>query len=212
MMRMNKTAALSGAVILLGLSACEKVPNAENADTPAAKAELANLVDTLADADDLSDARALIEAAGLDMAFEGDAPYTLFLPSNQALESVNEDELDRLKSDEGRPELIALLRYHIAPGVMTQQDLLNAIDGNAGSVTIANVAGANLDFARQGRHVGIGSGDQAAMITASPLTAGNGVIYTIDRLIAPQDPEDATGETGSGEQAGQDSTAGSGIS
>ncbi len=182
-----KTAALSGAALLLSLSACEKVPNAAQTDTPAEKADLANLIDTLGKADDLSDARDLIKEAGLDNALGGTAPYTLFLPSNEAIKSIDSDELKRLKTDEGRPELIALLRYHIAPGVLAQQDLVNAIANGGGKVTVANVAGAELEFTQQGNRIGIGSGDQAAMITGSPLVAGNGVIYTIDRLIVPKE-------------------------
>ena len=180
-----KTAALSGAGILLSLSACEKVPDATQADTPAEKADLANLVDTLGEADGLSRARDLIKDAGLDEALAGPAPYTLFLPSNEALEAINGDELDRLKTDEGRPELIALLRYHITPGVLAQKDLVSAMANSGGKVTIANVAGSDLEFAQQGKRIGIGSGDQAALIVGTPLIAGNGMVYMIDRLIEP---------------------------
>ena len=185
-MKMFRTAALSGAAILLGLSACEKVPDASQAETPAQKADLANLVETLGKADNLSDARDLIKEAGLDDALEGPAPYTLFLPSNEALGAINKDELSRLKSKDGRPELIALLRYHIAPGVLAQQDLANAISNGGGSVTIANVGGSDLEFSQQGQRIGIGKGDQAALLTGAPLVAGNGVIYTVDRLIVPE--------------------------
>ncbi len=186
-MTISKMTALTGAALLLSLSACgQSAGDGANADTAAEKAEQANLVETLDDAGDLSAAAGLIEQAGLEAALEGPAPYTLFLPSDDALQAVNAEQLDRLKSDQGRPELIALLRYHIAPGVLAQEDLAKAIQSGKGQIEIANVAGSTLKFTQEGNRIGIGSGDQAAMITGEPVVAGNGVIYTIDRLIQPE--------------------------
>ena len=187
MMTNSKMTALAGAILLSGLSACGQSDN-ETAPTenPAEDGDRANLVDSLDDVADLSTAKALIEQAGLEAALEGPAPYTLFLPSNEALQALDAEQLQRLKSDQGRPELIALLRYHIAPGVLAQEDLAAALEGGDGTVEVANVAGSNLEFTAQGNRIGIGSGDQAAMISGKPVMAGNGVIYTIDRLIQPE--------------------------
>ena len=185
-MTISKMTALAGAALLFSLSACgQSADDTAKTSSAAEKADQADLVETLGDAGDLSTAAGLIKQAGLEAALEGPAPYTLFLPSNEALQAVNAEQLDRLKSDAGRPELIALLRYHIAPGVLAQEDLVNAIKSGDGTVEIANVAGSNLEFTQQGNRIGIGSGDQAAMVTGEPIVAGNGVIYTIDRLVQP---------------------------
>jgi len=185
-MTISKMTALAGAALLFSLSACgQSADDTAKTSSSTEKADQANLVETLGDAGDLSTAAGLIKQAGLEAALEGPAPYTLFLPSNEALQAVNAEQLDRLKSDAGRPELIALLRYHIAPGVLAQEDLVNAIKSGDGTVEIANVAGSNLEFTQQGNRIGIGSGDQAAMVTGEPIVAGNGVIYTIDRLVQP---------------------------
>ncbi|WP_187336586.1 fasciclin domain-containing protein [Novosphingopyxis iocasae] len=185
-MTISKMTALAGAALLFSLSACgQSADDTSKTSSAAEKADQADLVETLGDAGDLSTAAGLIKQAGLEAALEGPAPYTLFLPSNEALQAVNGEQLDRLKSDAGRPELIALLRYHIAPGVLAQEDLVNAIKSGDGTVEIASVAGSNLEFTQQGNRIGIGSGDQAAMVTGEPIVAGNGVIYTIDRLIQP---------------------------
>ncbi len=174
-----------GLAVLLALGACEKVPNAQD-DTPAAAADRPDLMAALGDIDGLSTARNLIGQAGLDEALSGPAPYTMFLPSNEALKALDAETSARLTSEEGRPELVALLRYHIAPGVITRQDLLQAIESGGGKVDLANVADATLSIQRQGERIAIGTGDQAAMVIGNPVETGNGVIYEIDRLIAPQ--------------------------
>ena len=186
-MKNLKAAAAAGALMVLGLTGCEQASGDQEADTPAQRADLPNLIATLSDAGDLSTASSLIDSAGLTQTLSGPAPYTLFLPTNEALQAIDGAELARLKSDEGRPELIALLRYHIVPGVVAKDDLIAAIGSDDGEASIANVASSTLTLSMQGNRIGIGSGDQAALVVGEPVAAGNGVIYTTDRLVAPED-------------------------
>ena len=186
-MTIGKFAALMSLPVLLALGACDDSAAEKAANVSANPGERESLIATLDGVRELSTAAAMLRQAGLEKALNGPAPYTLFVPTDEAFKAVDTDTLARLNNDEGRPELIALLRYHIAPGVVTQKDLMSAIDGAGGTAELANVAQGMLAFSKQGERVAIGSGDQAAMIVSAPIETSNGVIYSIDRLIAPQE-------------------------
>jgi OOP family OmpA-OmpF porin len=101
-----------------------------------------------------------------------DRPVTLFAPSNQAFDAVPSDVLGRLQND---PVLLAqVLSHHVVDGVLMSSDLLDgdvmALDGNP----LAVVAGDDITVG-------------GARLVERDITASNGVVHVIDRLILPPD-------------------------
>ncbi len=180
---------LVAAAIAFSTSACDPAQNT-NADAgQAAKntsAEASNqkIAELLASAEALSTAADLIKAAGLETVLDGKAPYTLFLPSNAALAALPTGELERLRSPENRPKLIALLRQHITPGIVTRNDLLSAMKANGGEARLASMAGTPLTFILSGEVIRIGA--NGPTLDGTELNGENGSIYTIDGLIPPE--------------------------
>lgn len=174
------------AVAALGLGACDKSddasPAAADASSAATTAGLP-LAQTLDDADDLSATAELVKAAGLDKTFGGVGSYTLFAPTNAAIAALPEAERKALESPDGRVQLIALLSSHVSPGYIGRTDLDAALARAGGSMTLASVGAAPIQLHKDGDAITLGDGDSAARVVGAPITASNGVIYAIDKVL-----------------------------
>jgi uncharacterized surface protein with fasciclin (FAS1) repeats len=139
--------------------------DAERAD------ELDTIAATLAADPQYSTLSGLLGVAGLDEELNGDGPYTVFAPNDDAFASLPPDQLSAL---EEAPELLELvLRYQIVDGRYTLDDLPD------GELTT-----------QQGEAVTIASdGDDTtvngAVVVDPDVEASNGVIQGIDAVIVP---------------------------
>ncbi|MBB3035296.1 fasciclin domain-containing protein [Alteriqipengyuania lutimaris] len=184
-MKMHLGAAFVSLSLALPLAACGDPAEAEADPVDAtAQAGPSRLYATLGEIEEVSTAHDLIRSAGLDTTFVGVGAYTLFLPSNEAFGALPQEDLDRLKSEEGRPELIALLRRHIAVGAISHGDLEQALARNGGAIKLASVADPPIDIREIDGEIAIGGGDSPQLI-GEAVAASNGVIYMIDGLIPP---------------------------
>ena len=145
------------------------------------------LTTELGNIDDLSISAKLIDSAQLGSALDGQGSYTVFLPVDDAWKSLNADELQSIESTENRPQLIAVLRQHIAPGYVLATDLEKGLSDKNGSVTISTMGAMPITLYRDGETIALGQGKDAPRIVGAPVVAGNDVIYRIDRLIPPPD-------------------------
>ena len=119
-MKNSRTAALVALACAFALPACgnsETDAAADPAETTM-QAGNASLQATVEKMDEVSTAYDLVADSGLKDPFEGAGSYTVFLPDNEAFAAIPKEELERLKTPEGRPELIAFLRRHIAVGAI----------------------------------------------------------------------------------------------
>ncbi|MGM0509744.1 MAG: fasciclin domain-containing protein [Thermoplasmatota archaeon] len=62
-----------------------------------------------------------LEEADLEDVLEGEGPYTVFAPTNEAFEKMSERKLKKLLGDKN--ELKKVLKYHIIPGKYTSRDV-----------------------------------------------------------------------------------------
>ena len=113
----------------------------------------------------------------------GDAPVTMFAPSDAAFDALAPDVVAQLRSD---PELLGtVLRHHLVDGRWPVDDLpdgdpvdrLTSLDG--GALVIARPAGTT------GGPVGITV--SGVPLAAVDVLAGNGIVHTIDQLLLPPD-------------------------
>ena len=192
MMRANKScrAGVQKLSIVIALTAmlgaCQDNDKntAENVDIRAST-NSKMLTTALGNIADLSISAKLIETAQLGPALDGEGSYTVFLPVDDAWTSLDAAELEAIKSTENRPQLIAVLRQHIAPGYVLSADLEKGLSEKNGSVTVTTMGAMPITLHRDGETITLGQGKDAPRIVGSPVVAGNDVIYRIDRLIPP---------------------------
>lgn len=135
---------------------------------------IADIVQTAKGAGIFNTLLAAVEAAGLTEVLQGDGPFTVFAPTDEAFAAVPADALAALLAN---PEaLAAVLTYHVVPGEFRATDVL-AAEG----LETANGAQAPISLDGEGR-----PRIDDAIITATDIDARNGVIHIIDRVIFPQ--------------------------
>jgi len=182
---------IAATLLVLALAGCNKQPQATAAQKSSAqKAASAvgtrdDLLQALGKTGDLSTMAGYVRSAGLENTFKGIGNYTLFAPTDEAFKQFPEDQRKLMTGKEGRPRLLALLRQHIATGYIAEADLTRAMARNAGAASVATMGGAPIRVHRSGNVVMLGTGDTGPRVLAEPVTARNGVIYRIDKVIAP---------------------------
>ena len=102
--RMLKTALLAAPLGALALS------------LPAGSAEAADILDTLEEQQQFSTLAKVIESAGIGQSLQGEGPYTVFAPTDEAFEKLPEGALDELMKQENQDQLKSLLQYHVVEG------------------------------------------------------------------------------------------------
>ncbi len=162
-------AAVPGTVLALALAvgACSS-----EAPTPIAAGD-PNIVDVAVASGDFSTLVSALQAAGLVSTLQGDGPFTVFAPSDDAFASLPDGALDALLAD---PELLTrVLLYHVVPGRVLASEVV-------GLSSATTVNGADVTITSGGGTVMI---DDATVI-ATDIEATNGVIHVIDDVLFPE--------------------------
>jgi uncharacterized surface protein with fasciclin (FAS1) repeats len=131
----------------------------------------ADVVSVAANTPELSTLSRLIQEAGLADTLRAAGPYTVFAPSNDAFKAVPAKTLEDLSRN--KEQLKAVLTYHVLPAKVAAAEVKV---GNA-----KTVQGANLALGRAGAIVTV----EDAMVLRADVTAGNGVVHVIDRVLMP---------------------------
>lgn len=117
---------------------------------------------------------AAVEAAGLVETLQGEGPFTVFAPTDEAFAALPEGTVEDLLKPENRDTLIAVLTYHVVPGKAMSSDIAGQ------QMEVTTVQGSTLEIdATDGVMV-----DGAHVIVAD-VEASNGVIHAIDAVIMP---------------------------
>ena len=132
------------------------------------------IVETAVDAGSFGTLVAAVQAAGLVDTLNGEGPFTVFAPTDEAFAKLPAGTVEDLLKPENKDKLTAILTYHVVPGKVMSADL-------AGKETMAKtVQGSEVDInATNGVMV-----DEATVVTAD-VEASNGVIHVIDAVLMP---------------------------
>ncbi len=134
-------------------------------------ADRPGVLELLARETDLGTFARIIDATGQNEMLEGDGPFTIFAPTNQAFAQLPEGRLDALLERENRQELAALLGRHVVRGRVT---LSEAEQGPLQPLT-----GGQLEL-RPGTE---GGTIASVVITRADIQGKNGVIHVVDSVL-----------------------------
>ena len=113
-----------------------------------------------------------VKAAGLVETLQGEGPFTVFAPTNEAFAKLPEGALEKLLAD--KKQLTAVLTYHVVAGKVMAADvgkLTEATTVQGGKLPIDTKAGVKI-------------GD--ATVVKADIEAKNGVIHVIDTVLLPK--------------------------
>ena len=144
------------------------------APTTEAPAEAQDIVAIASGNEDFSTLVAAVAAAGLVEVLQGEGPFTVFAPTNDAFAALPAGLVDKLLLEENKDVLVKILTYHVVSGAVL------AADVTAGEVP--SVEGQNITVTTEG-----GVMVNNANVIATDIIASNGVIHVIDAVILPPD-------------------------
>jgi len=129
-----------------------------------------------------------IKAADLVNTLKGKGPFTVFAPTNNAFTKLPSDTLDNLLKSENKSKLAGILTYHVVAGNLGEKAILAAIKKGGGKAVLTTVAGGKLTatIVKDKVVVTDENGGKATVVTTD-LTASNGIIHVIDRVLLPAD-------------------------
>ena len=133
-----------------------------------------DIVDLAVSTDFLSTLVAAVQAGDLVGVLKGDGPYTVFAPTNDAFAALPEGTVENLLKPENKDQLVAILTYHVVPGIVRSTDLS---DGQMATT----VQGSDIKVSINKDGVMINQ----AKVTAADIEASNGIVHVIDQVILP---------------------------
>lgn len=159
---------------LMGLLTALVLPFAAQASHHEMGSSKPDVVATAIAADNFETLVAAVKAAGLVETLQGEGPFTVFAPTDQAFADLPEGTLDDLLKPENKAKLQSILTYHVVPGKVMSSDLagktLEAETVEGSQVSIDATDGVTVD---------------GASVVQADIEASNGVIHVIDKVILP---------------------------
>lgn len=131
---------------------------------------------------------AALEQAGLVDQLQGEGPFTIFAPNDEAFAKLPPGDLEDLFAD--KQALTDLLLYHVIDGQLTVADVMQQESFEA-------LTGQALTITTEGETVTV----NGAQVLTPDLTGSNGVIHVIDTVLMPPTGEivTASGDTVTGD-------------
>jgi len=87
---------------------------------------------------------AAVKAADLVGTLQGDGPFTVFAPVNDAFENLPEGTVSTLLKPENKATLSKILTYHVVAGKYDAASIVSAIRKGNGKVVLTTVSGIEM--------------------------------------------------------------------
>ena len=133
-----------------------------------------DIVDTAVAAGSFTTLAKALAAADLVDTLKGAGPFTVFAPTDDAFAALPAGTLEDLLKPENKAKLQEILKYHVVSGKVMAADV-------GGLKTAATVAGKDLKISVNGEVVMINE----SKVLKADVTAKNGVIHVIDKVMLP---------------------------
>lgn len=144
-------------------------------------AEKQTIVETAVAAGNFKTLAAALQAADLVDALQGEGPFTVFAPSDDAFAKLPKSTVEGLLKPEAKGALTGVLTYHVVSGAVDSSKVVKL--SNAKTLN-----GQRVDIAVKDGKVSI----DGATVTAVDIQCSNGVIHVIDSVILPASDDLAT--------------------
>jgi uncharacterized surface protein with fasciclin (FAS1) repeats len=147
-----------------------------------------NIIQNASKSDDHTTLVAAVKAAGLVETLEGNGPFTVFAPTNEAFAALPAGTVDNLLKPENKDQLVKILTYHVVAGRLTGKKLMEQIKEGGGQATLKTVQGEDLTIMMNSTMDGLVLKDaqgNTATVTIKNVMQSNGVIHVIDHVLMP---------------------------
>ena len=127
---------------------------------------------------------AAAKIAGLDQTLAGPGPYTVFVPTDDAIGKAPAGTFDAAPGN--RSQLTGIITNMILPGTVLVADIDKAIDAGNGKATLATMGGGTVTATKEGGNTVISdsAGHKAAIVKGDEQFT-NGVVHEVNSVLLP---------------------------
>ncbi len=145
-----------------------------------------NIVENALNSKDHTTLVAAVKAAGLVETLEGDGPFTVFAPTNEAFNMLPKGTVETLLKPENKGQLTAVLTYHVVAGNMGSKELMEKVKEGHGMAMLTTVQGEKLTVMMKDNALWIKDAKGGvAKVSIKDVNQKNGVIHVIDHVLLP---------------------------
>lgn len=146
-----------------------------------------DIIDNAVNSKDHTTLVAAVRAAGLVETLKGPGPFTVFAPTNAAFSKLPAGTVDTLLMPANKGMLTGVLTYHVVPGRMSAQQLMQAVRAGGGMTTLRTVQGGMLTARKAGNALTLTDAKGGvSRVTIADVNQSNGVIHVVDTVLMPK--------------------------
>jgi uncharacterized surface protein with fasciclin (FAS1) repeats len=144
------------------------------------------IVDVAVGNEDFSTLVTALKAADLVGALQGNGPFTVFAPTNDAFAKLDSNTLSSLLEAKNQKALANILTYHVISGKLTATDVVSALESGNGSVDLTALNGQVINVMQKDGKIWLKDlNGNYSEIVATDVMGSNGVIHVINTVVMP---------------------------
>ena len=145
-----------------------------------------NIIENAVNSNDHKTLVAAVKAAGLVETLQGDGPFTVFAPTDEAFGKLPAGTVDMLVKPENKATLTKILTYHVVSGRMSSKDIWMKIKAGNGKAELKTVQGGTLTAMVDGKKIYlVDEKGGKSWITIADVFQSNGVIHVVNTVLMP---------------------------
>ena len=145
-----------------------------------------NIIENAVNSADHTTLVAAVQAAGLVETLQGEGPFTVFAPTNDAFAALPAGTVEELLKPENKDTLVKILTCHVVGADAMSTAIRGMIDDDNGKHPVPTLGGCVLQATYMGDSIMIeDENGNVANVTIADVDQSNGVIHVIDAVLLP---------------------------
>ena len=147
----------------------------------------ANIVENASRSADHTTLVAALEAAGLVETLQGEGPFTVLAPTDEAFAALPDGTVETLLMPENQQALTDILTCHVIAAEVMASDVIAMIEDDGGAHEIGTLGPCTLTATYEdGKVLFTDENGTSASVTIGDVAQSNGVIHVIDAVLLPK--------------------------
>jgi uncharacterized surface protein with fasciclin (FAS1) repeats len=148
-----------------------------------------NIIENAVNSADHETLVAAVKAAGLVETLQGEGPFTVFAPTDEAFGMLREGAVEALLKPEAKKQLTQILTCHVVGADAMAAAIKGMIDDDGGMHVVPTLGGCKLKATYAGDKIMLeDERGRVINVTIADVKQSNGVIHVVDRVILPPRP------------------------
>ena len=145
------------------------------------------IVDVAVGNEDFSTLVTALKAADLVGALQGEGPFTVFAPTNDAFAKIDAATISSLLEEKNKATLASILSYHVVAGKLAATDVVAALKKGNGKVELTTLNGQIITVMEKDVKIWLKDAKgNVSEIVATDVMGSNGVIHVIGSVVMPK--------------------------